>query len=378
MDANEGLHILGEGEKLEWLYSLDPQSSEQPRAVKNLESFAVFILAPLAAVGITLNVITLWVWSAEPGFHPTTYLFKVLAMSDILHMIFWFPYQTTKYFRNASVPFCVLSYGNRQFGVYITLLLAVVRVILVFCPLKADHLLSRFRINVVLASLKAICFAIRTFEKTKPRIHGATTYTLLGDVVKKTFGYFAPTSLQIILMMAVIWRVWHLTKVTPRAPSVPPDPSEKASTRQFVYIVLAICATSFISYPVAQSALLIFRGNKSTEQYARIASFTSTFLIMINSSINFFFYLSIAKFRSTLLCKVRRHLLPSVSSSPWTQTTLPTGQTFTNNPADVAFREGTNTFATGSLMPACSFETKVSENKTQTKKSVFDDNTFIT
>lgn len=56
MDVNNTYYSEYEEEQY-WF--LDPEASQQPQAVRNMESVSVLNLAQLAVVGITLNVITL-------------------------------------------------------------------------------------------------------------------------------------------------------------------------------------------------------------------------------------------------------------------------------------------------------------------------------
>jgi hypothetical protein len=46
-------------------------------------------MAPLGCIGIVLNLIALWAWSAERDFKPLTFYIKCLAVSDIMYMLFY-------------------------------------------------------------------------------------------------------------------------------------------------------------------------------------------------------------------------------------------------------------------------------------------------
>jgi hypothetical protein len=46
-------------------------------------------MTPLGCIGIVLNLIALWAWSAEREFKPLTFYIKCLAVSDILYMLFY-------------------------------------------------------------------------------------------------------------------------------------------------------------------------------------------------------------------------------------------------------------------------------------------------
>lgn len=181
-------------------------------------------------------------------------------MSDILSTSFWFPRYRTRYILNISTAFSVLSFGNRQFGLFIILLLAVVRFIMIFFPLSTSRLLSRFRMKVALASLLAVCLALQTFDDNAYR-RGVPVEHIIEEIITKVLCCIASTSLQNILMTAVTWKVWRVGRVAlslPETSSVRPDQPEKTNTRRFFYVVLAICVTSFIVYAGSYLIILFF------------------------------------------------------------------------------------------------------------------------
>ena len=331
IDSQEGAELI------DWVLGRQKhQVFPTPQIVQTLADNSVIIMVPLAVVGIILNVLTLWIWSAVSIFNPTVYLFKVLAISDLLFITFWFPFFKTKHTGHVKLNafFSTMSFGNRRFGMYITLLVAVVRIIMVFFPLRSSQLLARFRMKITVASLLALCLAMQTMDDTKPLkvTVGSVAYDTFAVVSRKGFGYLAPATLQIALMVVLMWKVWHIDKVSPSlqntrssfsSPSALSDSCDKRrNSRGFVYVVLAMCITSFFTYLLVHTIAVIFNHTASLKPYTGITGFVSTVASVVNSSVNFFFYLFISKFRAAFQLRYFQHrqfFVGSTTSSGYQQ-----------------------------------------------------------
>jgi hypothetical protein len=46
-------------------------------------------LTPLACIGVVLNILAMWVWTAERGFKTLTLFFKCLAVFDTFYLILY-------------------------------------------------------------------------------------------------------------------------------------------------------------------------------------------------------------------------------------------------------------------------------------------------
>ncbi|KAL8573140.1 hypothetical protein ACOMHN_027400 [Nucella lapillus] len=91
-----------------------------------------------------------------------------------------------------------------------------------------------------------------------------------------------------------------------------------------MYIVLAICFTSFITYPLCATVNQVLYEMKLSK--TPDLSDVCVYLAVANSSINFVFYLFITTFRSALAKKIARcsdtYLMPpeslNLNSTQWT------------------------------------------------------------
>ncbi|KAK7099403.1 hypothetical protein V1264_003546 [Littorina saxatilis] len=278
------------------------------------------IIMPIQFIGIICNVIVLWVWSAERVYVSSTYLFKALAVSDILFLlfnfcfsVFWYPGYTHDKVLFGAVFFSIMAFGNNKNSLLIILVLATSRVIKAFFPLHARRLLVKSRMRIVLICCLIYSIGLQTIIDTLlvyfPR--NSPTAIKLKPFMWSVMGHALPASLQIVLMLAVACKVLRQRAIL--APLVVDLLSRQRSeensktkvgkdpyfpiltdSRQFVHVVFAICFTSFLTYVLPASTIFLIKKN---DQAKRKAIVIAVVLSSINSSVNIIFYMLIHRFR---------------------------------------------------------------------------------
>ena len=297
---------------------------------------------PTAVLGILANLVVLWVWSSEPGYHPTSYLFKAQALTDSLVILS----ALVRQFISGILMEDIVIYSVLRAFVYlavqVTMLLAVSRVIKVFFCLRSHKLLSRFRMNLVLAGLAVFNLTIThlsSYWRIAFEAHWYRTYLVAVPAVT----VFIPAALQIVLMIAVTWRVWRSFRIKPistlsrLAVSFQED---KHKTRRLVYTVFVMCVFTFIAYFVPSTALLLV--SRSTYRLSHMLAFIQIIKVacLINLSINIvLYYFFIVKFKGLLHKKIRtiRQQLTSLSFfrfSSSTESTVSERHNMTTHPGD--------------------------------------------
>ena len=320
---------------------------------------------PLCVLGSLGNVVVLWVWSAESAYHPTTYLFKALAVSDILALVSLIIVHLVPGLFFKSTLFYGLAHGNRKVGVQITMLLAVVRVIRVFLPLRSDQLLSSTRIKVVLAGFTLWSLSEQMLENYL-RVSNSVFYSKVDRFAGDILSLIVPSALQIICMTAVTWRLWRSVRVG--SSSHRPAGSlghETLKAQQLVYSVFVICVFTFIAYFVGYSVITFVVKCQSKEDKTilpnRLIFYISFSLAcVINSSVNIIiYYFFIGKFKLLLFKKLiaSRQIImaPFFISSSATISSRRTSRTQTLHPDGdkIVTHETAAEDATNSKLPAC-------------------------
>ena len=306
-----------------------------------------FVNVPMAVLGIAANLVVLWVWSSEPGYHPTTYLFKVQALTDILALIC----VLFERLQTGTLRYIVIRSVERAFvylAVQVTMLLAVARVINVFFPLRSKKLLSHFRMKLVLSGMAVFNFTA-THLSSYWRIAFGAKLKRIYLVAVPAVTVLIPATLQIVLMIAVTWRVWRAIRIKPSSgrPHVSFQ-QDKHKARRLVYTVFMMCVFTFIAYFVPSAVLLLVSRNTYREEAALPFDVLLVFLevfkvaFIINLSINIvLYYLFILKFKA-LLSKKRRIIRQGLmsrgffgsSSSSSTESSVAEGNNMATNPRD--------------------------------------------
>ena len=279
-----------------------------------------FVAFPITILGIPANIVVIWVWSLELEYHPTSFLFRAQALTDTLTLVAWMVLLLVHgTFLRDIIVFSVAR-ATRQMGVQITMFLAVIRVIKLILPHSSTHLLSPFRIKVVLAGIAVwnitTMHLVSYFLVTGSQYY-YTTNQLFGNIINTVI----PAGLQLILMVTVTWRVWRtysrFKADQGEAVRSQQDNKGQKSVRRVVYTVFAMCVLTFIAYFVGWCAFLFFEqqmyGAQLGEPYRLVVYSIFTTIGDINSSVNIvFYYFFISRFQVLLskrLGKIRQKWL---------------------------------------------------------------------
>ena len=333
-----------------------------------------YFVDPIYLLGILANIVVVWVWSSESEYHPTTYLFKALAVSDgislMCNTLYRFMYGNKGFFRDFFIHAFIK--GAEKIGALITLLLAVVRVIRVFFPLRAEKLLSRRRMTVVLAGFTlwslTLDFLVR-YLKFDQHIDQYKTYLLIDRYLGSMLTLIGGSSLQVILMIAVTWRVLRPVRVESSAlrPAVSFQ-QDKAKARRLVYTVFAMSVFTFIPNVVMHLILKLFIDKIKPGEgrvfiyYRKVYTPVFTLMRRVNESVNvFLYYFFIGKFKALLLKKLRESRVSITSPSFYADSgsSLPEGMTMSTDPDGdkIIIRKEAANDVSKSIIAACSFET---------------------
>ncbi|KAL8621460.1 hypothetical protein ACOMHN_058222 [Nucella lapillus] len=169
--------------------------------------------APWIVIGVIANIFVLWIWLAvKSAFSPVVYLFKALAVADLIFLSTFFPSHFSVLKFHESLFFRIVCNGNMTIGIYITLLLAVARFIETFFPLRARRLLSLNRVRLILGCFILVLMTCQTIFMTRrlffphKYLHPIETYfarTLLTGV---------PASVQNLVMIVVGCKLWKVSR----------------------------------------------------------------------------------------------------------------------------------------------------------------------
>ena len=255
----------------------------------------------------------MWVWSSELGYHPTTYLFKSLALADTLALLVWVLRILVLETFLKNFVLHPVSMASRRMGVQITMLLAIVRFVSLFFPFRSEQLLTHFRISSVLAGFiiwNLIVFHVVNYL----RIVDSKQYCKVNQIIAHIISTSIPAGLWLILMIAVTWKVWSVfSQIEPstedrgRAVSFRHD---SQIARRLASTVFVMCVLTFIAYFVGPYVFIVVRsysiGNKLLPYTLLFHAFFSL-MAAINSSINIlFYYCFIMKFKVLLLRKLQQ------------------------------------------------------------------------
>ena len=316
--------------------------------------------------GLLANIVVLWVWSSELAYRPTTYLFKALAVSDILSLVsLIIGHIMPRRFFTATL-FCWLNQATRMVGVQITLLLAVARVIRVFLPLRSEQLLPRVRLKAVLVGFVLWSLSVQLVENYLRTAQLTTALGIVDLYFGDGLGFIAPSVLQVTLMLAVMCRVWRSVRVE-SPPSHRPAVAFQQEThkaRRLCYTVFTMSVFTFLAYGLGFGVATFIKRRSTKDdvlsKYRLVVLSTVGLMCVINSTVNvFIYYVFTGKFKAVLVKKLRggRQSFKSPSFF-FSGTALPGGQNGTTNPdgAKIVIHEEVSKDVTKSKLPACSFE----------------------
>ena len=284
---------------------------DSPAAISVAWVLVYCVNYPICVFGTLANLLVMWVWSSETGYHPTSYLFKVLALVDTLVLVSYVVSHAVEGTFVHELFFFPLVHACRQIGVQITMLLAVVRVVGIFFPLHSKSLFSRFRMRLVLTGFTLWDISMQAFTSYLREVN-SSHYLRLNQIAGEVLGLLVPAALQIVLMTVVMWRVWRSFRITPAIdrPAVAPQ-QDGDKTRRLVYTVFAMCLLTFISYFVGGGVELILENrsdlvDKAVLPYRLVIYRGFETICTVNSSVNIVFYYFIGKFKAILFNKMRR------------------------------------------------------------------------
>jgi hypothetical protein len=145
-----------------------PSITGQYNNVQCVWPFLVNYVFPIYILSCLANIVVLFVWGAESKYHTTTYVFKMLAITDIFltSMFITQMYVTKENFTEAADIFAVFANGHRKCNMYITLLLACVRLAKVSSEVDGRKLFSRFRLKIYFGIIAAVTIGIHAIART--------------------------------------------------------------------------------------------------------------------------------------------------------------------------------------------------------------------
>ncbi|KAK7113517.1 hypothetical protein V1264_012790 [Littorina saxatilis] len=255
----------------------------------------MYVTTPVATIGVVLNLLQLWIWSLQQEFIAAFFLFKVLAVFDILYalnFLLWF-WQWEGKLRIAWEP----VYFMWQVAlVNTTLLLAITRWTAVFFPMRYKAIVTPFRLrlgvgSIVMVSLLTLC--LHLFD-LKPELLGEKGHDIMDTMLLETL-LTAPMVIQAVLCASLVRRTWdHYHQLE----SIVTNPSHRrrsrGKARRTTLTVVCISLTSFLIYPGCTQILIYFNLTPDRTTQAKESEVVAVInlLQIINSSINFFFYLA--------------------------------------------------------------------------------------
>ena len=311
----------------------DDETSVDRHVARTLFYFVVF---PIAMLSIPANLAVLWVWSSEPGYNPTTYLFKAQALTDGLHVIFVLVGSSLRASFVRDIVFFAVKRAFIALAVQVTMLLAVARVIKLFSPFHSEKRLSRFRMKLVLAGL--VVFNITMTHLWTIAVDGGWI-TIYCDTYHLV-AVFIPATLQMVLMTAVAWRAWRSVRIQPSSSTRRPRVSfqqDRREARRILYTVFTMCVFTFLTYFASAIVLGIIVPHTGLKFYRFGITASFGLIGAINVNVNFvLYYFFLATFKALLIKKfrnMRQNIVSRTSffSSSPESSSLPEGPTMTHS-----------------------------------------------
>lgn len=275
-------------------------------------------IGPVAAIGIILNCLTLWVWGSRRGdFNAVVFLFKALAVFDIIYIVMFNVWWYSPMDSQTAFVFKSIAFGTQSMSVNTTLLLDICRWTAVYRPLLTCRLFSPFRTRLALGIIMGYCFLFRLVERIVAATVSDMQVNTVISVVVANVVMSIPLLLMAVLSISMLWWLFFAPRVSPELSSTnhvhrdcgphDEDQSLTSKARPLTYVVLCITLTTFVSYPVGQFAVGYFQltPDKTQASAKRILIACINLLRVINSSVNFLFYLLFLwSFRKLLMKKL--------------------------------------------------------------------------
>ena len=293
----------------------------------------------LSFLGFGLNCVVLWVWWPKPKYSPMVFLFKTLAVFDNAFILF---FNVWWFFQQGSMAEFVLqafAFGAQYMSVNITLVLTVCQWISVFLHSRAKSLLSKRRIAFAVGALMVFCAAIKIAERLQANFHPDKSVNIAFNVAIASVVLMLPVAIQLLLTASLAWHAYHCVVRVAHAPDGDTtgamamgsrcDAREKLgagirswkpySKRRLTYTVIAINVSTLLTYPAGTvvNMYLLMAPHALQVGWKRVVTAIITLTQIINSAVNFFFYVFfLISFRRLLVmnCTTPNHYY-SLSSS---------------------------------------------------------------
>jgi hypothetical protein len=306
----------------------------------------------LCVIGLVINCVVVWVWNSETSYHPTTFFFKALAVTDniarvwLLVRVFLVKFKVTGVWQDLVSG---LVYGHACASMYLIMMLALVRFLFMFTTLETyRRLVTPSRVRWSLACIVPANNALEMGMRAHGWCNGWYEWqhsTLLA--VLRVLIVSVPVTLQVVMMLMILARVYHpvwsasvsvsVLKMdlassphpsprTLRKPCTPgldlarstaglaassssrqscfSDKVRKVALRKFrqvTFTVLVMCLNAIIMGPASALALRPFSTDSSLHQYRPLAVSLVTMVYLVTSSFNMLFYVAfLHRFRRLL------------------------------------------------------------------------------
>lgn len=290
--------------------------------VADVDTVSHFILiggvVPVSALGLFGNVLTLVTWHAHKSRNVSTFLFKTLAVWDIVFLASFSFVLLGRY----GVPYeAVLAFGHvtgwaQLLSVNVTLLIGVTRWIAVFRPHQLASLLTLHRAHIAVGGMVLWCTLLQCLDLT-------WTLGFVQDrsvkvaifLSKQTVGFILPLLFLLIFNILLIVTIHRSVKID----------NQSQQKRQATLLVICISICSLVAYPIGVLMQMLLEeastGDLSSGRFCdrmcfNIANSLFYLLQVLNSSLNILFYSLFSTTFRKLLFKRRKRPRSAIPGTP--------------------------------------------------------------
>ncbi|KAL8603647.1 hypothetical protein ACOMHN_005589 [Nucella lapillus] len=269
-----------------------------------------YVTSPLSVIGLLLNALVLSIWNLKSSRQPIIFLFKVLAVMDMVYIVmfnvWWYSPQSSTF----SYIVSGMTFGSQHMLVNITLLVALWRWIGVFRVNQSVKLLTMYRARLAVAIIVGYCAVFQIVEHSLCYFLSDNACVILSIVMLNVLQSL-PSLLLVLLMISLSLALRH-PQVLPQLSSTGHIHLDSHSNdltgkvRRLTYTILSITITTFIAYPLSGAVITYYKHSvKPGERRAKaILIGVANLLYVINSTLPFMFYsLFMLKFRKLCLLK---------------------------------------------------------------------------
>jgi hypothetical protein len=276
-------------------------------------------MAPLGCIGIVLNLIALWAWTAEREFKPLTFYIKCLAVSDILYMLFYMSVYDLNSLgqKSRGHSFVSMFIAFRWMIVFSTTCIAIYQYTKLFHPDIARRF--TFRCSAVAMTLYFLLGVLYVLFLIYLRNEKDSHIFFSIDNI--TFSV-VPTFLQVVLIGRVMYELSRINRQIQSEPRQQSQPEasqisgmykitskeDRKKQRQLTYALCHITFWSFLAFGIMTLMSVIMRvayPNEFETGVWRVFKAVMNIVLYINCSVNFFFfYFLVADFRNLLYQRI--------------------------------------------------------------------------